>query len=252
MSNFLFGPTSNPPNYEESQNNNKRDIHDDFKYSVNVSSCDISVRQCFIRKVYTLLLIQLILTVSIGFVIRYIPSIRNWCLSNLWLFYVSIIGNIGFLIALYFKAKKHPLNLILTAGFTIFEAYSLGVFCCMFKNDILLHAISLTVATFVGLTFFSFQTKYDFTSWQSMVNMAFWTLFGFSIFMVIFGKNSFLNLILSFVGAIIFSIYIIIDTQKVIKKSLLDEEILCAISLYIDIVNLFIFIVRILSSKDND
>ena len=40
-------------------------------------------------------------------------------------------------------------------------------------------------------------------------------------------------------GALIFSIYIIIDTQQIMKTLHLDDEIIGCISLYLDIINLF-------------
>jgi FtsH-binding integral membrane protein len=71
--------------------------------------------------------------------------------------------------------------------------------------------------------------------------------FGFGM---IFWKNSVAQLVYSCLGALLFSIYIIYDTQLIAGsgkyKFTLDDAYLAAIMLYLDIVNLFLFILRIL------
>lgn len=52
------------------------------------------------------------------------------------------------------------------------------------------------------------------------------------------------------VGAIIFSGYIVYDTQNLIKRFTYDEYIWAAITLYLDILNLFLTILRMLKQSD--
>jgi FtsH-binding integral membrane protein len=60
------------------------------------------------------------------------------------------------------------------------------------------------------------------------------------------------EMIYSGLGALIFSVYIIVDTQKIMRTAHLDDEIPATISLYLDIVNLFLFILRLLQSRNNN
>ena len=57
--------------------------------------------------------------------------------------------------------------------------------------------------------------------------------------------------IYSGLGALIFSVYIIIDTQQIMKTAHLDDEIVSTIQLYLDVVNLFLFILRILNNRND-
>lgn len=227
-------------------------IPDDFKYSVDVASCELPIRQMFIRKVYALLTAQILLSVVVGFIIRSNEGVKLWCFDNMWLFFVSIFGSIGFMLGASFKAKSYPTNLMLLTGFTLCESYGLGMVCSLVKSDVLIQAILLTLVIFIGLTLFAFQSKYDFTQWQGMVSLGVWVLIGWGILFMFFPQTKFLNLIYSGLGAVLFSIYILIDTQHIMKTYHLDDEIPATISLYLDIINLFLFILRILNNNNNN
>lgn len=242
---------SQPPPYGDTELRTD-DIPDDFKYSVNVASCELPIRQMFIRKVYALLSVQILATLVVGLIIRSNSSIQQWCFSHMWLFFVSIVGAIGFMIATHFKAKSYPTNLILLSGFTLCEAYGVGLSCALVETEIVVQALLLTFVVFMGLTIFAFQTKYDFRSWQNVVSMGLWFLIGFGFMMMFFPQSKTSNLLYSGLGAVIFSVYILIDTQEIIKTCYLDDEIPATIKLYLDILNLFLFILRLLNTNRND
>ncbi|KAG7194919.1 uncharacterized protein KQ657_004027 [Scheffersomyces spartinae] len=229
------------------------DLPDDFKYSVDVASCELPLRQLFIRKVYSLLSVQLAVTVIVGFIINSNKGIQTWCLNNIWLYYLLIVGTFGFLIATWFKSRSYPTNLILLGGFTLCESYSVGLCTVLFDTNIVIQAVLLTFVIFIGLTLFAFQTKYDFISWEGGLSMALWMLicFGF-VAMFLPGNTSTVELIYAGVSAVIFTIYIVIDTQKIMKTAHLDDEVIATISLYLDIINLFLAILRILNNQNRD
>ena len=60
------------------------------------------------------------------------------------------------------------------------------------------------------------------------------------------------ELIYGGITALIFSGYILVDTQLIMRKHHVEEEIAAAISLYLDIINLFLAILRILNSQSNN
>ncbi|KAK6456388.1 inhibitor of apoptosis-promoting Bax1-domain-containing protein [Scheffersomyces xylosifermentans] len=240
-----------PPSYNTPRTEGDN-IPDDFKYSVDVASCELPIRQLFIRKVYALLSIQLLGTVLVGYIIRSNPALQAWCFNNMWLFIVSIVGTIGFLIGTYIKARSYPTNLILLAGFTLCEAYGIGLSCSMVESDIVVQALLLTFIIFIGLTVFAFQSKYDFTSWQGYVSMGLWALIGWGFVMFFFpGRSKTAEMIYSGFGAVIFSIYIIIDTQHIMKTAHLDDEIISTLQLYLDVINLFLYILRLLNTRND-
>jgi len=105
----------------------------------------------------------------------------------------------------------------------------------------------MTASLTLGLTFYAFNTKTDFTAWGGM-------LWGLGAVLLIFGLFSFLfgptmRLIYCTLGVILFSVYLVFDTQLIMggegKYASLgkDDYILGAIILYLDIINIFLYIV---------
>lgn len=63
--------------------------------------------------------------------------------------------------------------------------------------------------------------------------------------------NSKVELVYGAIAALIFSAYILVDTQLVMRHYHVEEEIAAAISLYLDVLNLFLAILRILNNQNN-
>ena len=144
------------------------------------------------------------------------------------------------------------MNLAILTAFTALEAYSVSVITSMFESRIVLQALIFTFGIFIALTLFACQTKYDFTSWMPYLFGALWVLILFGFMAAFFPKSSGVELGYGIVAALIFSGYILVDTQLVIRHYHVEEEIAAAISLYLDILNLFLAILRILNSQNNN
>lgn len=166
--------------------------------------------------------------------------------------WVSLFGAIGFMLLTFWKRKSYPTNLFFLSGFTALEAYSVSVIVSYYETRIVLHALILTAGIFVALTLFACQTKYDFTSWMPYLFGGLWFLILFGFVSIFFKKSSTVELIYGGLGALIFSGYILVDTQLVMRHYHVEEEIAAAISLYLDIINLFLSILRILNSSNNN
>ena len=84
--------------------------------------------------------------------------------------------------------------------------------------------------------------------------MVFFGFFGASILLVFF-KCDMLRVLLNYAGALLFGVYVVLDTQMIVggrrKQFTIDDYILGALMLYIDIVQLFLYILSILGSDRN-
>jgi protein lifeguard len=169
-----------------------------------------------------------------------------------WLTWLQFFGAIGFMLLTFWKRKSYPTNLLFLAVFTGFEAYAVSVFTSFYESRIVLQAVVLTAGIFVALTLFACQTKYDFTSWRPYLFGALCSLVLFGFMAAFFPYNSTVELVYSGIAALIFSAYILFDTQRIMKHSHVEEEIAAAISLYLDIINLFLAILRILNNQQNN
>ena len=109
----------------------------------------------------------------------------------------------------------------------------------------------ITTGVFLGLTLFTLQSKYDFSG------MGPW-LFGGLIALVMtgfvgvffpFGKT--MDLVYAAGGTLLFSGYVVYDTYLINARLSPDEYIMGAISLYLDFINLFLNILRLLSNSQD-
>jgi FtsH-binding integral membrane protein len=179
-------------------------------------------------------------------------SYKNWVQSNQWMMWVSLFGSLAFLGLTFWKRKSYPTNLLFLAGFTALEAYSISVIVSFTDSKIVLEAVIFTFGIFVALSLFACQSKYDFTSWIPYLFGALWVVMLFGFMAMFFPSNSNVELGYGIICALIFSAYILVDTQLIMRHYHVEEEIAAAISLYLDIINLFLAILRILNSQNNN
>ena len=163
-----------------------------------------------------------------------------------------MFGAIGMMLLTYWKRHSYPTNLLFLSGFTLLEAYTISVIVSFYKTSIVLNAVLLTAGIFVFLTAFACQTKYDFTSWMPYLFGGLWALILFGFVAAFFPYSSTTELIYGGLAALIFSGYILVDTQLIMRHYHVEEEIAAAISLYLDVINLFLAILRILNSQQNN
>ncbi|PHH67299.1 hypothetical protein CDD81_99 [Ophiocordyceps australis] len=232
--------------------NSEDNIPDDFKFGGSVAEATVDIRHQFIRKVYTILTAQLVVTAGISSISFFSASYKSWIQSHEALVWISLIGSLVFLGLTYWKRKSYPTNILFISLFTATEAYTISVIVSFYRTSIVLNAVILTAAIFVFLSLFACQTRYDFTSWMPYLFGALWGLLIFGLMAAFFPYNSTIELIYSGVAALVFSAYILVDTQLIMRKHHVEEEIAAAISLYLDIINLFLAILRILNSQNNN
>jgi len=220
-------------------------IKNDFAFNNNVAGASKAVRLGFMRKVYSLLAIQLIMTTLIGATLIFTPGVKEMVQANSWMLLPAFLLSFGLLIGLHVKRKEHPVNLYLLAGFTVVEAYTVGVLATFYDQAIVVQAFFLTAAVVCGLTAFTFQTKRDFSNMGAALFTGLIVLI-LGGFIQMFVGGEITDTALAVGGAILFSLFIIYDTQMIMKRLNPEEYILATIELYLDIINLFIEILKIL------
>jgi FtsH-binding integral membrane protein len=179
-------------------------------------------------------------------------SYKNFIRQTPSLMWASLIGSFVFLGLTFWKRKSYPTNLLFLAGFTAMEAYSISVIVSFTDSKIVLQALFFTLGIFIALSLFACQSKYDFTSWIPYLFGALWVVVLFGFMSMFFPKSSTVELGYGVVCALIFSGYILVDTQMIMRHYHVEEEIAASISLYLDIINLFLAILRILNSQNQN
>lgn len=146
--------------------------------------------------------------------------------------------------------RKAPMNFIFLGLFTVAQSFIMGVSSSRFGSVEVMMAVGITAAVCLGLTLFAFQTKWDFTVMGGVLFVAVIILMVFGI-VAIFIPGKTISLVYASLGAFIFSIYLVYDTQMMMggkhKYSISPEEyIFAALNLYLDIVQIFMHILTII------
>ncbi|WVO17170.1 hypothetical protein L204_104862 [Cryptococcus depauperatus] len=221
-----------------------------FKLGIAVSDCDAEIRMAFIRKVYSILLVQLVLTALISVILSF-PNAINFTHQNPWIMWIPLIGSFVSLGFVWWKRHHHPANLILLGLFTTFEATMIGLAVSYYESRIVLQALFITVGIFVGLTLFTFQTKYDFSSWAPFLFIGIWGLITTSFIQIFLPFNATVDLGIACFSTLLFSGFVLYDTQQIMKRLNVDEAIVGALTLYLDFLNLFLSVLRVLNNSNN-
>uniref|UniRef100_A0A6G1S5G0 Protein lifeguard 1 n=1 Tax=Aceria tosichella TaxID=561515 RepID=A0A6G1S5G0_9ACAR len=234
--------------YQDTENQ-----HDAIISSANLFESK-QIRQSFIKKVYSLLLLNLLITLCIVAVFTLHQPTHDWAKANRWLHTTFFLISFVILIVITCAGelrRKHPHNLIALFSFTVAESLMLSAVTVLFDTKVVLMAGAMTAVICLALTLFSFQTKIDFTVFSGIMLIvlivATLTMFIFFIY-----PSKLFVLIMSSIMAIICGIFLVIDTQMIIggthKVQISPEEyVFAALNLYLDIINMFLYILMIVS-----
>ena len=202
----------------------------------------------FVKRVYILFALSL-LSATIGswagiFVLG--PQI----VGNLFVYLVLVAIEFGLLFAINGSKEKEGLNTILLFAFTFVSGLTLTplLYAVLRLPDgalIIAEAFTITTVAFGGFSVFAFFTKKDFSVYAKALFITLLVVCAASI-LGIFIPVAGYHLVLSGVIAILFSFYIIYDTQKIIRGEITSPT-MGAIELYLDFINLFTSLLRILS-----
>lgn len=214
---------------------------------------DKAIRRAFIKKVYLTLAVQLVVTVGIICMFIYWKTLKEWVKDNSWFSYAlfPVIFILIIVLACCDNARrKVPGNFILLGLFTIFEGLMLGAVSALFEADAVMWAVGATTFVTIGLSLFAFQTKWDFTMTYGILWVVVLALFAFGILCAII-RSFWLQIVYASIGTLVFAVYLVVDTQIMLggkhRYSLSPEDyIFAALNLYIDIVNMFLFILQII------
>lgn len=227
-----------------------------YSYDEEVSVfSDGNIRRGFIRKVYLILMTQLLATVGIICAFLYWPALRTWTWQNYWFSYVMIAVVLVLAVSMSCcdsLRRRVPLNFIALGLFTVAEGLMLGAVAAYFEAEAVMWAVGATALVCLALSLFAFQTKWDFTMCNGSLWVLLWTLISFSLLCAIL-RSHYAYIAYACLGTLVFSLYLVFDTQLILggknrKYQVSPEEyVFAALNLYLDIVTLFLLILQLFS-----
>ncbi|MGG7048455.1 MULTISPECIES: Bax inhibitor-1/YccA family protein [unclassified Campylobacter] len=230
-------------------------------YNRNYSSQQESVEQsyqqsslsAFIKQTYQLFAASLVAASAGAYIGIY--SLSGFFAQNKFMFWGLVIVELALLFGLMAAKRKAALNLVLLFAFTFVSGLTLtpllsAILSMPSGASIVAQAFTLTAVAFGGLSIFAMNTKRDFTTMGKMLFIALIVVIVASI-INIFMHSPIMQLAISSVAAILFSAYILYDTQNIIRGNY-ETPVEGAIALYLDFVNLFTSLLQILGIFGRD
>ncbi|XP_051125964.1 BI1-like protein [Andrographis paniculata] len=229
------------------------DIESGEKLYPGISRGENQLRWGFIRKVYGILAAQILMTTAVSAATVLYAPINDLLRGNSALLLFLVFTPFILLWPLYAYKQKHPLNLVFLGLFTLSLSLTVGVTCANTEGWIVLEALILTsavVSALTGYTFWASKKGKDFSFLGPILFTSLFVLVLTGFIQAFFPLGSTTSAIYSSIGAIIFSGYIVYDTENLIKRYTYDDYIWASVNLYLDVLNLFLTILRMLK-QDN-
>ncbi|KAG8061282.1 hypothetical protein GUJ93_ZPchr0003g17826 [Zizania palustris] len=215
------------------------------------------LRWAFIRKVYVIVAMQLMVTVAVAAAVNLVDPIKTFFLSRspaaIAAIVAIIIGPLLMMLPMIYFRNRHPINLFFLFLFTVCISFTVGLGCLTKKGMVIFEAASVTLVVVVGLTCYTFwaaKRGYDFEFLGPFLIAACLVLMLFALVRILLPMGKTVSMVYGCVAALVFSAFIIYDTDNLIKRYTYDEYIAAAITLYLDIINIFMALVTALQGVD--
>lgn len=223
-------------------------------------SIDRSLRE-YMLKIYNYMTIGLLITAGVSYYLAHSPYFSlffNQAKGLTGLGWIVLLSPLLLVFMIYPAVQS--LNTGVAFGlFVLYSALtgiSLSPVCVVYTGSSVARVFLITSAMFLSTSLYGYTTRRDLTGWGSALMMA---LIGLIIASIvnIFLKSTRMDFLLSIVGVVIFSGLTAWDTQKF--RALFNEAddarvmtgkaILGALELYLDFINLFLYLLRFFGSR---
>ena len=205
-------------------------------------------RATLVRRTYTLVLASVLTTmagVAFGFTQ---PALMNTVVRHPFLTFLAALAPLYLAMS---RRKSYPANIGLTLLFTFVVGIWLAPIMLAYDQmqpGVVGQAAILTVGTFAVLTAYAFVSRRDFSAWGSFLTVGLWVLIGTMILNMFF-HNPAGALWLSAVGLLIFSGFVVFDTWRIRNVYGPDDYVEAAVSIYLDLLNIFLFLLSLLGGN---
>lgn len=212
------------------------------------------------RKVYLWMAMALVITGFTAYGVATSPAAISAIMTNSVLFWGLLIAEFGLVIWLTAAINRLSLSVatLMFVAYSVINGATLSVIFLAFTMSSITKVFFITAGTFGAMAAIGKTTKKDLSGLGKFLLMA---LIGLIIASVVnlFMRSTGLQLIMSYIGVLVFSGLTAYDSQK-IKQMLMAAEdtgetaqkiaLLGALSLYLDFINLFLYLLRIFGRRD--
>jgi hypothetical protein len=229
--------------------------------STNQTQVQVRVNE-FIRSVYNWMAIGLALTGLVAFYIASTPALLELIFRNQILFFGLIIAELALVFVISARIQRMQASTAtgLFILYSVLNGVTLSFIFLIYTRASIASTFFVCAATFVACSIYGWTTKRDLTSMGGFLMMG---LIGIIIASVvnIFVRSSAMHMIISYIGVLVFVGLTAYDTQNLKAMAVSQPTdagasvvrkgaILGALKLYLDFINLFLMLLRILGNRE--
>ncbi|MFH4976454.1 hypothetical protein AB6A40_003163 [Gnathostoma spinigerum] len=220
-------------------------LADDAAEATAVAYANVSIRLGFLRKVLGILTFQLVATTVFCTALYTTHRVREFVQDQPWILMLTLFGSLALLVAMFVNARNVPMNYFLLTAWTMAQSFAVAVIVAFYDAEIVIEAAFMTVAVVVSLFLYTLQSKRDLQKgWASLFSVT--MIFLSASVLQLFIQSPGFNLVMAASGAILFSVYLVLDIDRVMHHTSAEDYIEACVSLYLDIINIFIRILQLL------
>jgi len=212
------------------------------------------------RKVYVWMTLALVITGVTAYGVATSPGLLTAIATNSILFWGLIIAEFGLVVAISSAINRLSLTTatLLFVLYSVINGATLSFIFVLYTMSSIASVFFITAGTFAVMALIGYTTKTDLSSMGKILFMA---LIGLIIATIvnIFLKSSLMETVVSYIGVLIFVGLTAYDSQKIKQMLMMAPDageaaqklaLLGALSLYLDFVNLFIYLLRIFGRRE--
>ncbi len=213
----------------------------------------------FLTKVYGWMAAGLLLTAATALLVADSPAALEIIFGNRLVFWGLLIAEFG--LVMFISARIHALQAstatFLFMLYAVLNGVTMAAIFRIYTGNSIAATFAVTAATFAAMSVYGYVTKTDLSRFGNLLLMA---VVGLVIAGLVnmFLQNSMLQTVISGIGVLVFTALTAYDTQKIKEQALEmgheDESgakvaLLGALTLYLDFINLFLFLLRFFGNR---
>ncbi len=218
-----------------------------------------AARTTLFRNVYLWMTMALVLTALTAYTVAGSESMLQAIFSSRFLFYGLLIGEIVLVMVLVANIMRMSFLTATLAfiAYSVLNGATLSVIFLVYDLGSIGTTFLVTAGMFGAMSIYGYITGRDLSSWGNLLTMA---LVGVIIASLVnlFLKSDALMWIITYVGILLFVGLTAYDTQQIKRMIYSDAEVdetmqkfalIGALSLYLDFINLFLYLLRLLGNR---
>ncbi|MEZ4776446.1 MAG: Bax inhibitor-1/YccA family protein [Bacteroidia bacterium] len=218
------------------------------------SFIDTGEANAFLRQVFVTMSLGLLITGMAAWYVAQSPALISFFLTGImkWIVMFAPLGFVLFLSARIHKMSFTAASLTF-ATYSLVTGISLSFIFLVFNIGVISQTFFITAGTFGAMAIIGLTTKVDLSKYSTILYMALIGIIIASVVNLFLGSSMF-DFIISVAGVVIFCGLTAYDTQKLMEIGMhADPEsestkkiaLMGALTLYLDFINLFLFLLRI-------